>query len=192
MDKLHKYAQKYCDGEIVISTLGNSYYYHFNNGKFVLRISDHIGRNSDGKVSIIIDKNGYMLHNHSTGAVYIETYENIKAFIKSLSVMSAMNVKFDTTNKSEIGELKNEVYRLNQLNGSIIQRNQKLGETNTRLNNENVSFKSKIKSLQKETESIREAMIKNQYELGSNFSFAVGKQKNNYYLQKKLAESLQV
>ena len=158
MDKLHKYAQKYCDGEIVVSTLGNSYYYHFNNGKFVLRISDHIGRNSDGKVSIIIDKNGYMLHNHSTGSVYIETYENIKAFIKSLSVMSAMNVQFDTTNKSEIGELKNEIYKLNQQNESYIKRNQKLGETNTRLNNENVSFKSQIKSLQKETESLREQM----------------------------------
>lgn len=160
MDKLHKYAQKYCDGEIIISTLGNSYYYHFNNGKFVLRISDHIGRNSDGKVSIIIDKNGYLLHNHSTGAVYIETYENIKAFIKSLSVMSAMNVKFDTTNKSEIGELKNEINKLNQQNESYIKRNQKLGETNTRLNNENVSFKSQIKSLNKEIESIREVMIK--------------------------------
>lgn len=160
MDKLHKYAQKYCDGEIVISTLGNSYYYHFNNGKFILRISDHIGKNSDGKVSIIIDKNGYMLHNHSTGAVYIETYENIKAFIKSLSVMSAMNVKFDTTNKSEIGELKNEINKLNQQNESNIKRNQKLGETNTRLNNENVSFKSQIKSLNKEIESIREVMIK--------------------------------
>ena len=160
MDKLHKYAQKYCDEEIVISTLGNSYYYHFNNGKFILRISDHIGKNSDGKVSIIIDKNGYLLHNHSTGAVYIETYENIKAFIKSLSVMSAMNVKFDTTNKSEIGELKNEINKLNQQNESYIKRNQKLGETNTRLNNENVSFKSQIKSLNKEIESIREVMIK--------------------------------
>lgn len=160
MDKLHKYAQKYCDGEIIISTLGNSYYYHFNNGKFILRISDHIGRNSDGKVSIIIDKNGYMLHNHSTGSVYIETYENIKSFIKSLSVMSAMNVKFDTTNKSEIGELKNEINKLSQQNESYIKRNQKLGETNTRLNNENVSFKSQIKSLKKETESIREVMIK--------------------------------
>lgn len=125
-----------------------------------MRISDHIGKNSDGKVSIIIDKNGYMLHNHSTGAVYIENYENIKAFIKSLSVMSAMNVKFDTTNKSEIGELKNEIYKLNQQNESNMKRNQKLGETNTRLNNENVSFKSQIKSLKKEIESIREAMIK--------------------------------
>ena len=160
MNKLHQYAKKYCDGEIVVSTLGNSYYYHFNNGKFILRISDHIGKNSDGKVSIIIDKNGYMLHNHSTGAVYIETYENIKAFIKSLSVMSAMNVKFDTTNKSEIGELKNEINKLNQQNESYIKRNQKLGETNTRLNNENVSFKSQIKSLNREIESIREVMIK--------------------------------
>ena len=160
MDKLHKYAQKYCDGEIVISTLGNSYYYHFNNGKFILRISDHIGRNSDGKVSIIIDKNGYMLHNHSTGSVYIETYENIKAFIKSLSVMSAMNVKFDTTNKAEIGELKNEVDTLKQKMDSLTKKKEKLSETNTKLNNENVSFKSQIKSLKKENESIRELMIK--------------------------------
>ena len=158
MDKLHKYAQKYCDGEIVISTFGNSYYYHFNNGKFVLRISDHIGRNSDGKVSIIIDKNGYMLHNHSTGAVYIETYENIKAFIKSLSVMSAMNVKFDTTNKSEIGELKNETNSLKQKIESLSKKNEKLGETNTRLNNENVAYKSQMKAMKKETESLREQM----------------------------------
>jgi hypothetical protein len=158
MDKLHKYAKKYCNGDVVVSTLGNSYYYHFNNGKFVLRISDHIGRNSDGKVSIIIDKNGYLLHNHNTGSVYIETYENIKAFIRSLSVFSEVNVKMETSNKAEIGELKNEVYKLNQLNSSVIQRNQRLGETNTRLNNENVSFKSQIKTLQKENESLREQM----------------------------------
>jgi predicted RNase H-like nuclease (RuvC/YqgF family) len=123
-----------------------------------LRISDHIGRNSDGKVSIIIDKNGYLLHNHNTGSVYIETYENIKAFIRSLAVFSEVNVKMETSNKAEIGELKNEVYKLNQLNSSVIQRNQKLGETNTRLNNENVSFKSQIKSLQKENENLREQM----------------------------------
>lgn len=158
MDKLHKYAQKYCDGEIVISTLGNSYYYHFNNGKFVLRISDHIGRNSDGKVSIIIDKNGYLLHNHSTGSVYIETYENIKAFIRSLAVFSEVNVKMETSNKSEIGELKNETNSLKQKIESLTKKNEKLGETNTRLNNENVSYKSQVKVMKKENESLREQM----------------------------------
>ena len=158
MDKLHKYAKKYCSGEIIVSTLGNSYYYHFNNGKFILRISDHIGKNSDGKVSIIIDKNGYMLHNHSTGSVYIETYENIKAFIRSLAVMSSMNVQFDTTNKSEIGALKQEVYILKQQADSLSRKNQKLGDNNTRLNNENVTYKSQVKSLEKEIESYRENM----------------------------------
>ena len=156
MDKLHKSAQKYCDGEVVISTLGNSYYYHFNNGKFVLRISDHIGRNSDGKVSIIIDKNGYLLHNHNTGSVYIETYENIKAFIRSLAVFSEVNVKMETSNKSEIGELKNETNSLKQKIESLTKKNEKLGETNTRLNNENVSYKSQVKAMKKENECLRE------------------------------------
>lgn len=160
MDKLHKYAKKYCNGEVIISTQGNSYYYHFNNGKFILRISDHIGRNSDGKVSIIIDKNGYLLHNHNTGSVYIETYENIKKFIKSLAVFTEVNMKMETANKSEIGELKNEVYTLKQKMDSLTKKKEKLSETNTKLNNENVSFKSQIKSLKKENESIRELMIK--------------------------------
>ena len=158
MDKLHKYAKKYCNGDVVVSTLGNSYYYHFNNGKFVLRISDHIGRNSDGKVSIIIDKNGYLLHNHNTGSVYIETYENIKAFIRSLSVFSEVNVKMETSNKSEIGELKNETNSLKQKVESLSKKNEKLGETNTRLNNENVAYKSQVKAMKKENESLREQM----------------------------------
>lgn len=159
MDKLHKYAKKYCSGEIIVSTIGNSYYYHFNNGKFILRISDHIGKNSDGKVSIIIDKNGYMLHNHSTGSVYIETYENIKAFIRSLSVMSSMNIQFDVTNKSEIGLLKQEINILKQQTDSLSKKNQKLGDNNTRLNNDNVSYKSQVKSLTKEIESYRKNML---------------------------------
>ena len=159
MDKLHKYAQKYCDGEIITSANGNSFYYHFNNGKFILRISDHIGRNSDGKASIIIDKNGYLLHNHNTGAVYIETYENIKKLIRSLAVFSSVNIKMDTTNKSDIGELKNEIHTLKQQMDSLTKKNTKLGETNTRLNNENTTHKGQVKSLKKEVESLRNEML---------------------------------
>ena len=158
MDKLHKYAQKYCDGEVIVSTNGNSYYYHFNNGKLILRISDHIGRNSDGKVSIIIDKNGYLLHNHNTGSVYIETYENIKEFIRSLSVFSKVNMKMETSNKSEIGELKNKVHTLQQQFDSLSKKNKQLGENNNRLNNENVNYKSQLKASKKENEMLREEM----------------------------------
>ena len=158
MDKLHKYAQKYCDGEVIVSTNGNSYYYHFNNGKLILRISDHIGRNSDGKVSIIIDKNGYLLHNHNTGSVYIETYENIKEFIRSLSVFSKVNMKMETSNKSEIGELKNKVHTLQQQFDSLSKKNKQVGENNNRLNNENVNYKSQLKASKKENEMLREEM----------------------------------
>ena len=157
MDKIHKYAEKYCD-EVKISTKGNSYYYHFNGGKFILRISDHIGRNSDGKVSIIIDKNGYLFHNHNTGAIYIETYENLKTFIKSISVLSNINVKFDMS-LSENGDLKAERNNLKQQLESVTKKNQKLGDNNTRLNNENVSYKSQLKAIQKECECLREEMI---------------------------------
>lgn len=156
MDKIHKYAERYAD-EVITSTNGNSRYYHFNGSKFILRISDHIGRNSDGKVSIIIDKNGYLMHNHTTGSVYIETYENIKAFIKSLSTLSSMCMKFDMS-RAEISELKNEAHTLRQQMDSLTKKNQKLGENNTRLNNENVTYKSQLKASKKECESLRVEM----------------------------------
>jgi hypothetical protein len=61
-----------------------------------LRKSDPIGRNSDGKISIIIDKETrFLLHNHNTGSVYIETYENIKEIIKSLSTLSKVHLHLD-------------------------------------------------------------------------------------------------
>lgn len=158
MDKIHKYAKKYCDGKVIVSTLGDSYYYHFNDGKFILRISNHIGRNSDGKMSIIIDENGYMLHNHVTGNVYIETYEKIKEIIKSLSVMSKMNMKFDMANRVEYGELKQKANILNQQVDSLKNKNQKLADTNTKLNNENTKFKSQINSQKKSFDDLQEEM----------------------------------
>ena len=179
MDKLHKYAQKYCDGEVVISTLGNSYYYHFNNGKFILRISDHIGRNSDGNVSIIIDKSGYLLHNHNTGSIYIETYENIKAFIRSLSVFSEVNLKMETSNKSEIGVLKKEINDLKQKNESLTKKNEKLGENNTRLNNENVAYKKQVKDIKKENEILREEFRRNPFRTWFKLFVRCRKAKNN-------------
>jgi regulator of replication initiation timing len=152
MDKIHKYAQKYCD-EVKVSTLGNSYYYHFNGGKFILRISDHVGKNSDGKVSIITDQNGYLLHNHNTGAVYIETYENLKMFIKSLATLNTINVNFDLS-RSEISDLRHETNVLKQQVDSLKNKNIKLGEKNTQLNNENISYKNKLKTITNDNKKI--------------------------------------
>ena len=179
MDKIHKYAERYAD-EVITSTNGNSHYYHFNGGKFILRISDHIGRNSDGKVSIIVDKNGYLMHNHTTGSVYIETYENLKAFIKSVATLSGMCMKFDMS-RSEISELKNEAHTLRQQMDALTKKNQKLGENNTRLNNENVSYKSQWKASKKECESLREEMRTHPIKTWFKLFIHKRKEKNNFF-----------
>lgn len=116
MDRVHRYAKKYCDGKIVDAQTSKSKYYHFNSGKFILRISDHIGKNSSGNVSIIIDKNGYMLHNHSTGAIQIITWEEIKKFIRALATLSGINISMNITSDFEKGLLKQKSDQLaNQL-----------------------------------------------------------------------------
>lgn len=116
MDRVHRYAKKYCDGKIVDAQTSESKYYHFNSGKFILRISNHVGRNSSGNVSIIIDKNGYMLHNHSTGAIQIITWEEIKKFIRALATLSGINISMNITSDIERGLLKQKADQLaNQL-----------------------------------------------------------------------------
>ena len=116
MDRVHRYAKKYCDGKIVEAQTSESKYYHFNSGKFILRISNHIGKNSDGNVSIIIDKNGYMLHNHPTGSIQIITWEEIKKFIRALATLSGINISMNITSDIEKGLLKQKADQLaNQL-----------------------------------------------------------------------------
>lgn len=116
MDRVYRYAKKYCDGKIVDSQNSESKYYHFNSGKFILRVSNHIGKNSSGSVSIIIDKNGYMLHNHSTGAIQIITWEEIKTFIRALATLSGINIPMNITSDVEKGLLKQKADNLaNQL-----------------------------------------------------------------------------
>ena len=146
MDKLHKYAKKYCDGDIVISKLGNSYYYHFNKGKFILRISDHIGKNSDGNISIIIEDGRYILYNHTTGITTLETYNSIKILVKSLAILSYHNIKFDMVSNKEMGKLKQSNHNMSQQINSLKNKNKKLGEKNVKINNEMTSYRNQANS----------------------------------------------
>lgn len=161
MDKLHKYAQSYCE-EVKKSPCGNSYYYHFNRSKFILRISDHIGKNSDGKLSIIIDEKGYLLHNHTTGSIYIESYENIKELIKSLATLNRISVHFDM-NRGEIGDLKSENNNLRQQVESLTKKNSKLDEKYKNKIDENISFRSQLKAIKNDFEKLETEMRSNPF-----------------------------
>ena len=92
MDKLNKYLHKLvsqCKGEIIYSQ--RSTYYHIR-GR-VIRVSDHIGRTSDGSISIIYDASGsdrYIIHAHGSGMISTVDYENVKKMIKSFALLPAM------------------------------------------------------------------------------------------------------
>ena len=99
-DKVEKYIQLMCKkfgGEFVEARLSS--YYNVN-GR-ILRISDHIGANSSGNMSIIIpsyrtEKELYMIHAHATGALSIVNYEEVKNIIHSFFYMSSI---FSTVNQ---------------------------------------------------------------------------------------------
>lgn len=163
MDRVHRYAKKHCDGKIVDSKNSESKYYHFNSGKFILRISNHIGKNSSGSVSIIIDKNGYMLHNHSTGSIQIITWEEIKTFIKALDTLSGINISMNITSDIEKGLLKQKADNLaNQLqsytdkNANLKIQLEGLKESEDILQSQIYVQKNRIEELKQELEETRE------------------------------------
>lgn len=84
-----KIAEKY-DATIEKSTL--SRYFKFN-GR-VLRLSNHIGKNSSGAISIIVpygthtDDEHFILHVHSTGSIQTVTLQQLKEFIRTFALLS--------------------------------------------------------------------------------------------------------
>ena len=84
-DKIEKYLDRFVkkhNGTLIESE--KSRYYSIK-GK-ILRISDHVGANSSGNISIIFDssdQNHYIIHGHSTGNVSVLNYEQTKEFVRT-------------------------------------------------------------------------------------------------------------
>ena len=112
-DKLHKFAELNCD-LVKDSQVSGSRYYHFNQGKFILRISDHIGKTSDGNVSFIIDPNGYLLHNHTTDHISILPYKKACKIIKALATLSEVNASMNISSNKEFNDLKSKFGNVEQ------------------------------------------------------------------------------
>lgn len=87
-DKLEIYLTKLvsAEGGSVIEARHSSYYNLRGN---VLRISDHIGKNSSGNLSIIIPghapnkRTDYIVHAHSSGEISILDYEKVKELART-------------------------------------------------------------------------------------------------------------
>lgn len=102
LDKVEKYAKKLCEeigGKYIDSNLST----YYNVRGRILRISDHIGSNSSGSMSIIIPKfnvieNTYILHVHSSGEISIIDYEKLKMVIKSFFYVSSLFMSINQPN----------------------------------------------------------------------------------------------
>lgn len=83
MNKIDKYLRRFAY-KIVTSESKQSRYYTI--GELIVRVSDHIGRNSDGNISIIIDRGNYILYVPTTNKVSLIPYEDCKALIKGIAL----------------------------------------------------------------------------------------------------------
>lgn len=81
MTNVDKYVAKFAT-KVGESVTGRSRYYQV--GEKILRVSDHIGRNSDGFFQIIVKDNGYIIYHPGTGMINICSYRQVQEFIRTI------------------------------------------------------------------------------------------------------------
>lgn len=123
-DKIEKYLYS-----LVKKTNGNfletKYSRYFSLNGRVIRVSDHIGKNSSGVMSIILtEDNDYLLHIHSTNKIRNISYSDLKKLCKSWSFMS--NMWCDLATNTFKFELDDNTPVSRETKGYYIQRIQEL------------------------------------------------------------------
>jgi hypothetical protein len=103
-DKIEKYLDRLIkkhDGLLVESE--RSRYYSVK-GR-VLRISDHVGKNSTGNLSIIFDSSdqgNYIVHGHASGNISVLNYEQVKEFVRSFIRTSYLFTDISQTTSANV------------------------------------------------------------------------------------------
>ena len=90
MKDLRKYAERLCGKENVIYSPKSNYYKFGKGNGNTLRISDHTGPLSSGRMSIIETENDdvYVVHHHATGNLTVVNYRKAQELIRNFSLMS--------------------------------------------------------------------------------------------------------
>ena len=81
MTNVDRYIEKFAK-KIATSLSGRSRYYQVEDK--VIRVSDHIGKNSDGFFQIIVKPNGYLIYHPGTGTINICSYRQVQEFIRTI------------------------------------------------------------------------------------------------------------
>ena len=83
MTNVDKYISKFAK-KVGESATGHSKYYQIEDK--VIRVSNHIGKNSDGLFQIIVKPNGYIIYHPGTGTINICNYRQVQEFIRTISL----------------------------------------------------------------------------------------------------------
>lgn len=83
LNNVDKYISKFYT-KVGESKTGNSRYYQIEDK--VIRVSNHIGKNSDGLFQIIVKPNGYIIYHPGTGTVNICSYRQVQEFIRTFAL----------------------------------------------------------------------------------------------------------
>ena len=153
IDKLDKYLVSLCKkhNHNYVHTKSSSYY-DFN-GR-VIRVSDHIGKNSSGSIHFIITDNTYLLYYNGTQKIRVMNYEEVKEFCRTFIFLSPM--LSDLCNNTTQFEIEKEKASTNDAN-MIKGLNQKVNA----LKNEKKNLENSL-SLRKEELSNQKKMYKEQ------------------------------
>lgn len=115
MNKIDKYLRRFTY-KIETSETKESRYYTI--GDLIIRVFNHIGKNSSGNISIIIDRSNYILYVPSTNKVSLISYEECKTLIKGIVLHASLFLVGDPTYQKSLvkenEELKFQIKGLKQ------------------------------------------------------------------------------
>jgi hypothetical protein len=97
---------------------------YYKIGDKILRVSDHIGANSSGNVSIIVpqyreNSNQYIIHSHTSGKISVLDYEKVKDIVRSFFYMSSI---FSDVLASKNADASDEIKEEKGRYGSILKK----------------------------------------------------------------------
>lgn len=132
-DKIEKYLDRLIKKHNGLLVESERSRYYSVKGR-VLRVSDHIGKTSDGNLSIIFDSSDqghYIVHGHTSGNISILNYEQVKEFVRSfirtsylftdISQTASENVRTIEPNSDEIKVAAVNLFRAAFTKNQLIQ-----------------------------------------------------------------------
>lgn len=111
MKKVINYIKR-CGGELTGQS-SKSYYFKLCNK--IIRVSDHIGLNSNGVYSIICKNNKYFIWCRVNGSIDVYSYEDVKSFIRMYSILPVQILKDDSSKELSPIEIVSPYFTENQM-----------------------------------------------------------------------------